>query len=67
MSAKAKFIRLPIAKFEALMRAGQMCSNVCFNLAQTANGQTKESMEQSRREWDAAASDARKQRPRSPA
>lgn len=42
------------------MRAGQMCSNVCFNLAQTSNGQTKESMDVSRKAWDAAAKDARK-------
>lgn len=62
MSTKAKFVRLTIAQFEALMRAGQMCSNVCFNLAQDrAISEThRAAMDESRRTWDKAASEARK-------
>jgi len=58
---KPKTISLPSWAYDALIRAGAMCSNCCYNLAQKSeplSERSKESMREAYKAWDKASQDA---------
>ena len=47
--------------FEELQHAGNMCSNVCFNLSQNSEPDDADSMRSSYQAWDSAKSSIRQE------